>query len=262
MIEVDDSMDIKKFFTGKEKIDKEFKTSLNPEKIPQHIAIIMDGNGRWAQKRQLPRALGHRAGGEALRGVIETAASIGVKYLSLYAFSTENWSRPESEVTAIMQLLVEFLKKEAMELHENNVKIHTMGDLSRLPGNLDKEVERVMDITKDNTGLVVNIALNYGGRDELLRAFKKIHQDISNGKLTVNHIDESLISNYLDTATIPDPELLIRTSGEFRLSNFMIWQLSYTEFTFPEKYWPDFKGEDLIQAIIDYQNRDRRFGKV
>ncbi len=241
---------------------KEVDYSLDSENIPQHIAIIMDGNGRWAKKRQLPRSLGHRAGGEALRDVIETAAVIGLKYLTIYAFSTENWSRPQDEVSSIMQLLVEYLKKEAKELHKNNVKIITIGDLSRLPRDLQQEVEKVKELTKDNTGLRVNIALNYGGRDELVRAFKKISSEIVAGNRTTDEINEELIANYLDTAEIPEPELLIRTSGECRLSNFMIWQLSYTEFWFTDCYWPDFKGKDLVEAIQDYQNRERRFGKV
>ncbi len=251
-------MDFKKFFTK----EKEVNDALNTERIPLHIAIIMDGNGRWAQQKQLPRAIGHKSGVEALRDVIETSSSIGVKYLTLYAFSTENWNRPVDEVSTLMKLLVEYLKKEAKELHANNVKINTIGDISRLPEVAQMEIHKAKELTSNNNGLWVNIALNYGGRDELLRGIKKMCSEISMGKLTIGDIDEDLMGNYLDTANTPDPELLIRTSGEYRLSNFLLWQLAYTELWFTNKFWPDFRGSDLIEAIIDYQNRHRRFGKV
>ena len=235
---------------------------LNLDNLPQHIAIIMDGNGRWAKKRFMPRALGHRAGVEALRSVISTASDIGLKVLTLYAFSTENWNRPVEEVSALMQLMVEYLKKEARELHENNVKITTIGDLSKLEPKLVEEIKEATALTKDNDGLNLNIALNYGGRDELTRAVRKISEDVKAGRLAIDAIDTSIIDNYLDTANIQDPELLIRTSGEYRFSNFLLWQTAYTEFYFTDTLWPDFNGEQLVEAIKVYQKRERRFGSL
>jgi undecaprenyl diphosphate synthase len=210
----------------------------------------------------MPRTLGHRAGVEALRGVVKAASDIGIGYLTLYAFSTENWSRPEEEVSALMQLLVEYLKIEARELHENNVKITTIGDLSKFPPRLFDEIKAATTMTESNKGLCLNIALNYGGRDELVRAFKKLSTDVVGGKLPINSIDASTISTYLDTAKMPDPELLIRTSGEYRISNFLLWQTAYTEFYFTNTLWPDFDGEQLIEAIRAYQKRNRRFGSL
>ncbi len=233
----------------------------NITNVPTHIAIIMDGNGRWAKKRFLPRALGHKAGVDALRDVFTTAGNIGVKYLTLYAFSTENWNRPQDEVIALMKLLAEYLGKETKKLHRNNVKINVIGDVSRFSVKLQAEIIRAIELTKLNNGLFVNIALNYGGRDELVRAVKKISKDVKEDILEVQNITEKLLSNYLDTSGMPDVDLLIRTSGEYRISNFLIWQAAYAEFWFTDVLWPDFKGEHLIDAISDYQNRERRFGK-
>lgn len=236
--------------------------NIDKGEMPEHVAIIMDGNGRWAQKRQMPRALGHKAGVEALRDVIKTADSIGLKYLTFYAFSTENWKRPADEVSTLMQLLVEYLKKEVKELHENKVRIHTIGDIDKLPEKPLKEVLKAKELTQNNTGLWVNIALNYGGRDELIRGIKRLIDQVSAGTLSREDINEETIGLALDTNGIPDPELIIRTSGEHRLSNFLLWQCAYSEFWFTETYWPDFRGKDLIEGIRAYQNRDRRFGAV
>lgn len=235
---------------------------LDLERIPAHIAIIMDGNGRWAKKKGLPRTLGHRAGVEALREVVRTASDIGVQYLTLFAFSTENWKRPEQEVSALMKLLIEFLKKEVSELHKNNVRINTIGDIYRFPVSVQDEINKSKSLTKNNTGLWVNIALNYGSRDEITRAVKKLSKDVLDNKLHINEINEDTISKYLDTENIPDPDLLIRTSGEYRFSNFLLWQCAYTELLFTDTYWPDFDGEHLLKAILDFQNRQRRFGGI
>lgn len=241
---------------------EEVTHALDHDKMPKHVAIIMDGNGRWATKRQLPRAFGHKAGVEALRDVIETASSIGLKFLTLYAFSTENWKRPVDEVSTLMQLLVDYLKKETMELHRNNVRINTIGDISRLPVAAQEEIQHAKEMTQNNTGLGVNIALNYGARDEMLRGVHRLLDDLAAGKIKREDINEESYSLALDTGGIPDPELLIRTSGEHRLSNFLLWQCAYSELWFTDIYWPDFRGNDLVEAIKDYQNRERRFGNV
>ncbi|ABR48836.1 undecaprenyl diphosphate synthase [Alkaliphilus metalliredigens QYMF] len=230
--------------------------------IPKHIAIIMDGNGRWAKKRKMPRAFGHRAGVEALRDVIRTASNVGVEYLTLYAFSTENWNRPPEEVSLLMKLLIEYLRKEVRELHENHVKITTIGDIESLPSEVRIEIGKAVKMTNENKGLSVNIALNYGSRDEMTRAVKSIASQLLANEISLEQISYDMIEKHLDTSNIPDPDLLIRTSGEHRLSNFLLWQLAYSEFYFTETYWPDFKGENLLQAINDFQNRERRFGGI
>jgi undecaprenyl diphosphate synthase len=235
---------------------------LDKSRIPNHIAIIMDGNGRWAKKRGLPRTMGHRAGVETIREIVKASSNLGVKYLTLYAFSTENWRRPPEEVNALMSLLVEFLKKEIQELHKNNVVIRAIGDLSMLPNKCRDELDRAYDKTKGNTGLCLNLALNYGSRDEIKNAIIAIAKDVKNNNLDIGRIDEDLISSYLYTSNIPDPDLLIRPSGEYRLSNYLLWQIAYTEFWFSDIYWPDFKPEHLYRAIFDYQSRDRRFGGI
>ena len=237
-------------------------SNINMESIPKHIAIIMDGNGRWATERMLPRSFGHKAGVESLRDVIKTASNIGVKYLTLYAFSTENWKRPASEVSVLMKLLLEYLKKEIAELHDNNVRIQTIGDISKLQKEVVDEIEKATTRTKNNDGLCVNIALNYGGRSEIINVIKQIVTKTENNEIEIDKIDEELIDSLLYTGGIPDPELLIRTSGEIRLSNFLLWQCAYSEFWFTDIYWPDFTGEHLLTAIIDYQNRKRRFGGI
>lgn len=233
--------------------------ALDMDRIPKHIAIIMDGNGRWAKKRGLPRTMGHKAGAETIRRVLRECDDLGVKYLTLYAFSTENWKRPKEEVNAIMKLLVEFLRKEIRELHENNVKITTIGDLTRIPTYCQEEIAMAKDLTKNNTGTVMNVAFNYGGRDEIIRAIKKCLDDES---LTSNNLTEKKFEEYLDTASMPDPDIIIRPSGEQRISNYLLWQCAYSEFWYSNINWPDFKASDLRKAIYDYQNRDRRFGGV
>lgn len=230
--------------------------------IPQHIAIIMDGNGRWAKKRNLPRVAGHKAGVETLRDVIERGGDLGVKHMTFYAFSTENWKRPEDEVMGLMNLLVAYLKSETKKLHDNNIKINVIGDVSRLPKLAQKELKKSMDLTANNSSMTVHIALNYGSRDEIVRAVKRISTDVKEGRLDVDGIDEALVSSNLYTAGTPDPDLMIRTSGEVRLSNFLLWQFAYTEFVFTDMYWPDFDGDALEKAIEEYQNRHRRFGKI
>lgn len=229
-------------------------------KVPNHIAIIMDGNGRWAQKNKLPRSAGHQQGVEAIRDVIKTASKLKVQVLTLYAFSTENWKRPEAEVTFLMKLLVEYLKKEIAELHKQNVVIRTIGYLSAFPKNVQNEIARAKDLTVDNTGLVMNIGLNYGARNELTRAINLIAKELNDHAFNEKMITEELIESYLDTSGLPDPDLLIRTSGEKRISNFLLWQIAYSELYFTDVLWPDFRGKHLIEAIVDYQTRQRRFG--
>jgi len=230
--------------------------------LPQHVAIIMDGNGRWATRRGLPRVAGHRQGVEALREVIRTSDELGIKYLTLYAFSTENWKRPAAEIDALMSLLVEYLRKEIRELNSNNVKISVLGQVEAFPTVAQSEIANAVELTKNNTGLNVNIALNYGGRAEIVRAAKAIARDVLDKKISIDDIDERLFSNYLYTANIPDPDLLIRTSGEFRLSNFLLYQIAYTElvFTAPDVLWPDFDKKAYLEAIMEYQRRQRRYG--
>jgi len=222
----------------------------------------MDGNGRWANRKGAARIFGHRNAIEAVRQVIEGAGEIGVKYLTLYAFSTENWSRPKEEVDALMELLVSSLKKEIDSLNKNKVKIRTIGDISQLPLACRENLEIAKEATKNNTGLTLLIALNYSGRWEILKAVNELVRDMQAGKAKWKLVDEDLFSFYLDTKEIPDPSLLIRTSGEMRISNFLLWQIAYTELYVTQKLWPDFRKEDLYEAICEYQKRERRFGKV
>ena len=229
-------------------------------KIPQHVAIIMDGNGRWAKKRLLPRGAGHTAGARTVENVCEWAWDLGIKYLTVYAFSTENWSRSEDEVRTLMNLLREYMKNCLVRSRKNNMRVRVIGDKSRLAEDLQKSIDELEKESSTCTGLNFQVALNYGGRDELTRAVKSIAADVAEGKLSPDDITEKTISERIDTADIPDPDLLIRTSGELRLSNFMLWQLAYTEFYFPEVLWPDFSKEDLQTAIDYYNKRDRRFG--
>jgi undecaprenyl diphosphate synthase len=235
---------------------------LNSMNIPKHIAIIMDGNGRWAKERNLPRTFGHRAGIESIREIVKECSKLGVKYLTLYAFSTENWKRPTEEVNALMKLLVEYLKNEFKELHSNNVVINSIGNISKLPEVCQRELATAYENTKNNTGLILNLALNYGGRDDIINAFKKMHKDIKFGKLQEDDICESIINSYLYTKGMPDPDIIIRPSGESRLSNFLLWQCAYSEFWLSDIKWPDFKKEHLHKAIYDFQNRERRYGGV
>ena len=237
-----------------EKIDK--------DKLPKHIGIIMDGNGRWAKERNLPRTMGHRAGVETLKVIVRKASDIGIKYLTLYAFSTENWKRPAEEINALMSLLVEYLGSELNELHKNNVIVNSIGDISKLPLPCQKILYESKKKTKNNTGLTLNLALNYGSRDEIIKAVKEISSEVKSGNISIDDIDEKTIENHLYTKGMPDPDLIIRPSGELRISNFLLWQMAYSELYFSNIYWPDFKPEDLYKAIYDYQNRDRRFGNA
>ena len=236
---------------------------LNPEwKIPEHVAIIMDGNGRWAKKRNLPRNLGHRQGGKTVELICEEAYKMGIRYVTLYAFSTENWSRPEDEVTALMNLLRSYMKDCVKQAEKNKMRVKVIGDITRLDADLQESIRILEKESENNTGLRFQIALNYGGRDEILRAVKRMYKDIKEDKISFDDITEDTFSSYLDTAGIPQPDLLIRTSGEQRLSNFLLWQLAYTEFYFPSVLWPDFGKDDLIDAIEYYNTRERRFGGV
>ncbi len=238
----------------------DYKSQINTEEVPSHVAIIMDGNGRWAKKHNKPRIFGHKNGVLSVRSVVEGAGEIGMKYLTLYAFSTENWKRPKVEVAALMQLLVATISNEVTALNKNNVRLLTIGDLKSLPGNCEKELKKAVDKTKDNTGLSLVLALSYSSKSEIVRAVKNIAREASESKINIEDIDDQLITDNLDTVGIPSPELLIRTSGEYRLSNFLLWQLAYSELYFTDKFWPDFTKEDLFEAIVDYQSRERRFG--
>ena len=235
---------------------------INLDKVPAYIAIIMDGNGRWAKSRFMPRTYGHKVGVETIRKVVKECSRLGVKYLTLYAFSTENWKRPKDEVSALMGLLVKYLRNELEELHKNNVKILTIGDISKLPEACIEELVLAKEKTKDNTGLVMSLALNYGGRNDLVNAVKNISQDLVDGKISLDDIGDNLISSHLSTNESPDPDLVIRTSGEQRLSNFLLWELAYSEFYFTDIHWPDFDEKELQKAIFAYQSRDRRFGAI
>ncbi|WAM32362.1 isoprenyl transferase [Caldicellulosiruptor naganoensis] len=242
---------------------KKKKISIDKEKMPKHIAIIMDGNGRWARKRGLPRSAGHRVGAQKLKEIVLFADEIGLKYLTVYAFSTENWKRPKDEVENLMNLLREFFDTEIENLiNKTQIKIRVIGDISKLDKDIQERIASAEERTKDKTGLCVVIALNYGGRSEIINAVKNLALDIKSGKIDIEAIDEELFRNYLYTKDIPDPDLLIRPSGEMRVSNFLLWQISYTEFWFSNVLWPDFKKEHLLKAIEDYQKRERRFGGV
>ncbi len=229
-------------------------------KIPQHVAIIMDGNGRWAKKRLLPRSAGHKAGAKTVEDVCEWAWDLGIKYLTVYAFSTENWTRAEDEVKTLMNLLRDYMKNCLVRSQKNNMRVRVIGDKTKLAPDLQESIAELELKSSSCTGLNFQVAINYGGRDELTRAVKSIAEDIASGKIKPEDIDQQLISGRLDTGDIPDPDLLIRTSGELRLSNFMLWQSAYTEFYFPELLWPDFSKKDLQIALDYYNKRDRRFG--
>ncbi len=229
--------------------------------IPGHVAIIMDGNGRWARKRGLPKIAGHRAGSKAAQEAVEAARELGIKVLTLYTFSTENWKRPKHEISALFKLLGDYLERQSDKLVKNNIKFSVIGDTEALPGLIKDKLQRTIDVTKNNTGLVLNLALNYGARIEIVRAVQNIAKDVCGGAVRIDDIDEHLFSSYLYTKDLPDPDLLIRTSGECRLSNFLLWQISYAELYITTKLWPDFKKSDLKKAILEYQNRERRFGR-
>jgi len=230
------------------------------ERIPAHVAIIMDGNGRWAKSRNLPHMAGHNAGMLAMKEIVKASSALGVKHLTVYAFSTENWKRSTEEVSGIFKLLILYIEKELRELHENNVKVKILGDYERLPKEAVKSLERSLNTTRDNTGLQFNIALNYGGRDEILRSVKKLAREVENGCMKADEITEDMITENLYTAGIPDPDMIIRSSGEMRLSNYLLWQCAYSEFVFTDILWPDFSREEYEKTIEIFQNRKRRFG--
>jgi len=238
------------------------KEKINIENLPKHIAIIMDGNGRWAKKQGKNRIFGHRNGVNAVRNVSEACAELGVKYLTLYAFSTENWNRPKLEVMALMELLVLTIGKESKTLMKNNIRLKTIGDIEKLPSKVQKELKKLKETTKNNDRMDLVLALNYSGRDELVNAVKKIAAEVKKSEIEIENISDVDINRNLYTANIPEPELLIRTSGEHRLSNFLLWQSAYTEFYFTEQFWPEFDKESLYEALISFQRRERRFGKT
>lgn len=240
----------------------ELKSKIDMNNLPKHIAIIMDGNGRWAKSRFLPRNFGHQEGMERVIDVVENCSSLGIKYLTLYAFSTENWKRPTEEVAGLMNILVIYIRRELNKLHNNNIKLNILGDISKLPEKPRLEVERAIVKTKDNTKMVLNIALNYGGRDEIIHGINELLKEVKMGKMNIDSITTEDFSNYLYTRGQPDPDLLIRPSGELRISNFMLYQMAYSEFWFSNVLWPDFKEKNLYTAIIEYQKRNRRFGGI
>lgn len=237
-------------------------SNIDKNKLPEHIAIIMDGNGRWAKAHGKPRVFGHKNGVKSVREVSEAAAELGVKYLTLYAFSTENWSRPALEITALMGLLVETIRKEVSTLNENNIKLESIGDISKLPSKSYKALLEGKEKTKNNTGLTLVLALNYSSRWEITASMQKIAHEVKEGRINPDEINEHTIKAYLNTADFPDPELLIRTSGEQRISNYLLWQIAYSELYFTDVFWPDFRKAHFYNAIIDYQSRERRFGKI
>src|SRR6185369_15226186 len=235
---------------------------LDPARLPRHVAVIMDGNGRWAAQKHLPRIAGHRAGADAVRRTVESAARLGLDCLTLYAFSTENWKRPRFEIRALMDLLTEYLRKELQSLKKNNIQFRMIGRTGELHISVLEQIRKAELATFQNTGLKLNIALNYGGRSEIVDAVRKIAADVAAGRVQPDAVDEQLIQDRLYTSELPDPDLLIRTSGEMRISNFLLWQIAYTEIHVTETLWPDFSENDLLSAIVDYQKRDRRYGRV
>ena len=238
------------------------KDSINLNNLPKHLAIIMDGNGRWAKQKGLLRAFGHENGTKSVRVTVETSAKLGISNLTLFAFSTENWSRPKLEVDLLMELLINSLKNELNTLQENNIKLNSIGNLDLLPKSAQKKLEEVIETTKNNSRMVLTLALSYGSREELINAVKNISNKVKNNIISIDNIDESIINEHLYTRDLPEVDLLIRTSGEHRISNFLLWQIAYSELYFTDVLWPDFKENDLYEAIISYQKRERRFGKT
>ena len=232
------------------------------ERLPRHIAIIMDGNGRWAKRRNQPRVFGHRQGAKSVRKVVEATARLGINNLTLYAFSTENWNRPKHEIKTLMKLLVNALKNELGLMMKNNIRLNAIGHTDMMPTNVQQELQEVLDETKENTGLVLTLALSYGARQEILRAVQEISHKVKNNIISVENVDDNIINKHLYTQNLPDVDLLIRTSGEVRISNFLLWQIAYAELYFTDELWPDFDETSLHKAIADYQKRERRFGKT
>jgi undecaprenyl diphosphate synthase len=240
----------------------DLKDSINKNNLPKHLAIIMDGNGRWAKQKGFLRAFGHENGTKSVRTTVEACAKLGIENLTLYAFSTENWNRPKLEVDTLMKLLVNSLKTELKTLQENNIRLNSIGNLDKLPKTIHKELSEVINLTKNNTRMTLTLALSYGSREELLNVVKNISDKVKNNIISIDSIDESIINQHLYTHNLPDVDLLIRTSGEHRISNFLLWQIAYAELFFVDVLWPDFKENDLYEAIISYQKRERRFGKT
>jgi len=236
--------------------------NIDPLKIPNHVAVIMDGNGRWAKQKGMARVFGHKNGVKAVRETIEAAREIGIKVLTLYAFSTENWKRPKKEVDILMSLLVNSLRDELKDLQKNNIKLQAIGQIQNLPKKAQKELNEVIHLTQNNTSMVLNLALSYGSREEIVNTIKNISKKVVNKELSIEEIDENIINNHLYTFTLPDVDFLIRTSGEKRISNFLLWQIAYAELYFTNVLWPDFRKEDFFKAILNYQQRERRFGKI
>tara|TARA_Y100000748_G_C15474904_1_gene480355 strand:+ start:504 stop:1211 length:708 start_codon:yes stop_codon:yes gene_type:complete len=230
--------------------------------IPKHTAIIMDGNGRWAEQKGMPRIFGHQNGVTAVRRIVEAASKFNIKYLTLFTFSVENWDRPRSEVDTLMGLLVQTLKDQFEDMFKNNIKLNAIGDLDTLPGEVREELYTIIESTKDNSGMTLTLALSYGGKQEIFKAVKEISEKVKNDIICLDNFDDSVINDHLYTSNLPDVDLLIRTSGEKRISNFLLWQIAYAELYFTDVYWPDFTEEDLEKAIVEYQNRERRFGKT
>lgn len=231
-------------------------------RLPRHVAIIMDGNGRWAQKRRQPRLFGHKAGAQCVQNIVETCREIGIEYLTLYAFSSENWRRPEQEVSGLMTILKNYLESELPRMQKNDIRLMSIGDRQKLPETVRQSLERVIEATSGNSKLTLNLALSYGGRDEIVRAVRAIGTRCRLGEITPEQVSDQMISENLDTCRMPDPDLLIRTGGEARLSNFLLWQVSYAEIYFTETMWPDFRKEVFLQALLEYQSRERRFGRT
>ena len=241
---------------------KKQRYELDLDAMPKHIAFIMDGNGRWAKKRGMPRLVGHNAGTETVKRIVKESQKMNIPYITFYAFSTENWKRPTDEVTGLMHILVKFIQSEVDEIHANNIKISILGDLEKLPDFAKTKVLEALKLTEHNTGMHFNIAINYGGRDEIIQAVKQIALDYAKGDIALEQIDDALMSSHLYTRGMPEPDLLIRTSGEVRLSNFLLWQLAYSELIFLDIFWPDFDANAFKNAIHEYQRRNRRFGAV
>ena len=235
---------------------------IDKDRLPKHVAVIMDGNGRWASKRKLPRVAGHRAGIESVRDIIETSARLGLKVLTLYAFSAENWKRPRQEVRTLMSLLKEYLRRELKNVHKNNIKFQAIGRIQELEPSVRTELRRAMRMTQNNAGMLLNVALNYSGRAEIVDTFNRLFRELKQNGHKLPSINEDLISKFLYTSGIPDPDLLIRTSGEMRISNFLLWQIAYSEIYITPTYWPDFRRKHLLEALLEYQQRDRRYGGI
>ncbi|PRZ25056.1 isoprenyl transferase [Flavobacterium granuli] len=236
--------------------------NINKNKLPRHLAIIMDGNGRWAKQQGFLRTIGHESGSKSVKEIIKTSAKLGIEFLTLYAFSTENWNRPKIEVDTLMKILIRSLKKELPTLEQNNIRLNTIGNLEKLPQSAQKELLDVIEKTKNNTHMTLTLALSYGAREEMVSAIKEISNKVKNNIISIDSIDDSIINEHLYTHDLPDVDLLIRTSGEHRISNFLLWQIAYAELYFTDILWPDFKEQDLYEAIVSYQKRERRFGKT